>query len=194
MSKSNEQRDTLSLPNKKSAKSGAKVAAVTHHLDLLLLKEETAPKLGKFDGEVLQYQVTSDKERNETSIRIISNSGGGYFSREFVALNQMEPVLSKLAKSGSFPSKALADVFAGRSSNNAGFMAAILRHEGILGAAGETDTKHKVIGDFSAWKMALAALPGSELKVEVSESGIPLAPAKTKESGKATKPIKGTAT
>jgi hypothetical protein len=194
MSKTTEQRSTITLPEKKAASGKSKPQITTRRLDLLLLKEETAPKLGKFDGEVLRYQITKDTESNEISLRITSNSSGGYFSREFVPVSRIETTLAKLAKTEAFPSKALADVFAGRSSNNAGFIAAILRHEDLLGPANETDGKHKVSGDVAAWKKVLASLPGNPLEVEVSEAGIPLAPPKKKDSTKPSKWPKGTAT
>ena len=194
MSKATEQRSTITLPEKKAAASKSKPQVTARLLNLLLLKEETAQKLGKFDGEVLRYQITRDTESSEMSLRIISNSSGGYFSREFVPVSRIEATLAKLAKTEAFPSKALADVFAGRSSNNAGFIAAILRHEDLLGPANETDGKHKVCGDVATWKKVLASVPGNPLEIEVSEAGIPLAPPKQKDSTKPPKWPKGAAT
>jgi hypothetical protein len=71
-----------------------------------------------------------------------------------------------------FPSKALRDAFEGRSSNNAGFMVAVLRAEGLLGPAPDAETQHVITGDWAAWKKAMLAVTGTliELPDRASDS------------------------
>jgi hypothetical protein len=72
--------------------------------------------------------------------------------------------------------------FAGRSSNNAGFLAAILRAEGLLALAPDTEGRHVISGDWAAWKASVLAEPGQpvesepagkEEKAEGNEAAIP---------------------
>jgi hypothetical protein len=59
-----------------------------------------------------------------------------------------------------FAGKAFAPSFSSRSSNNPGFMAAILRAEGLLGPVPDKAHLHLVAGDWEAWKAAMLAQPG----------------------------------
>lgn len=126
-----------------------------------LLKSATASKLGKYAEGGIDYQVTADVERTALSIAITGNSGGGYFSRERVPFAKIEACVSKCEAGKPFASKALADAFEGRSSNNAGFIVAALRAEGLLGPAPEAETQHVLTGDWAAWKKAMLAEVGT---------------------------------
>ena len=53
--------------------------------------------------------------------------------------------------------QALKAAFTGRSSNNAGFLAAILHAEGLLSRATDSETKHVCTGDWASWKVSLLA-------------------------------------
>lgn len=133
------------------------------------LKLATANKLGKRAEGSIHYQIVTDINRHDLLISITGNDSGGYFSRELVPFPKVEACLAKCEAGKAFPSKALKDAFVGLSSNNAGFLAAILRSEGLLGAALDTESKHIAIGNVEGWKTALLAEPGTQ--IELSNTG-----------------------
>ena len=62
------------------------------------------------------------------TLRIVSNSGGGSFSPDPVSLAQLEGLMD--ANAGHLKTKHLAQLFAGKSVNTAGFVLAALRDQG----------------------------------------------------------------
>jgi len=134
----------------------------------ITLKGATAPKLGKHADGTISYKVACDMGRTALFLAITDNSSGGYFSREYVPVVRAEELLAKLDQSG-FPSKGLKAAFTGKSSNNAGFLAAILHAEGLLSRAADSETKHVCIGDWPKWKTSLLGLEATP-----GEIGLPL--------------------
>jgi hypothetical protein len=126
----------------------------------ITLKCVTTPKLGRHADGTISYKVACDMGRTALFLAITDNSSGGYFSREYVPVARTEELLAKLDQSG-FPSKGLKAAFTGKSSNNAGFLAAILHAEGLLSRAADSETKHVCIGDWPKWKTSLLGLEGT---------------------------------
>lgn len=125
-----------------------------------LLKEGVAAKLGARAEGNIHYQVLADADRQHLYVAITANESGGYFSRERVQIDQIEGCLKATKPDKPFPSKTFKDAFTGKSSNNPGFLTAILRSEGLLGAAPEAETQHVIISSVEAWKSKLLTEPG----------------------------------
>lgn len=125
------------------------------------LKNAIAPKLGKHADGTISYKVACDIGRTALFLAITNNSSGGYFSREYVPVARIEELLPNLDRA-DFPSKALKLAFTGRSSNNAGFLAAILHAEGLLSRAADSETKHVCTGDWPKWKVSVLALEATQ--------------------------------
>lgn len=126
-----------------------------------LLKSSNASKVSKYGKGEVNYQVTSDMDRRDLHIQITGNAGGGYFSREKVPFHAIEACLAGMDAHQPFPSSAFKQAFSGRSSNNSGFMVAILRAEGLISATSAPGIKYEKSGDWNAWKQTLLAEPGS---------------------------------
>lgn len=135
-----------------------------------LLKDSTASKLGARAEGSIYYNVLADNERQLLFIAITGNKGGGYFSKEHVDISMIETCLDRTASAKPFPSKTFKEAFVGRSSNNAGFLAAVLRHEGLLAAAPEAETLHVRSGDWPAWKKAMLAEAGKLIEVGITDT------------------------
>jgi hypothetical protein len=135
-----------------------------------LLKESTAPKVGARAEGSINYNVLADNERQQLFIAITGNKGGGYFSKEHVDISKIEACLDTAAAAKPFPSKTFKEAFVGRSSNNAGFLVAVLRHEGLLAAAPEAETQHVRSGDWTAWKKAMLAEAGKLIEVGIKDA------------------------
>jgi len=133
----------------------------------ILLKIGTAMKLGKQAVGVISYQILTDSARTEPMIRITANKGG-YFSKEVLPFKNVEACIDKQEKEQAFPSKLFQAAFTGRSSNNGGFLAAILRAEGLLTLAPDTEGRHVIAGDWAEWKAVLLAEPGQPIVAEAA--------------------------
>ena len=134
-----------------------------------ILKNATAKKLGKRSEGTISYQLLADADRQRLFIAITGNENGGYFSRERVLFQKVRECLNSYPKK-SFPSKALRDAFFGRSSNNPGFLAAVLSAEGLVAADATAESLHKAIGDWPAFEEAMLALPGTLLLADAAQA------------------------
>ena len=133
-----------------------------------ILKDATAKKLGKRSEGTISYQLLVNADRQHLFIAITGNANGGYFSRERVPFQKVQECLSSFPKK-SFPSKALRDAFFGRSSNNPGFLAAVLSAESLIAADATAESLHKAIGDWLAWEQMTLALPGTLLLTDAAQ-------------------------
>ncbi|WP_334189413.1 hypothetical protein [Noviherbaspirillum sp.] len=132
----------------------------------LLLKTGTASKLGKQSEGSISYDVLTDTHRQALHIVITGNDGGGYFSNETVLFSKIEACITSREREKPFPSKTFKEAFVGRSSNNAGFLAAILHAEGLLARSTDNQAKHVLAGDWNAWEKALLSASGKTIETD----------------------------
>lgn len=77
----------------------------------------------------LTYHIGCNAD-NEIKFRVIGNTGGGYFSAEWVAFNAIQPALAEASLPlTSFP---LIKLYQGKSTNTPAFLMATLKHEGLV--------------------------------------------------------------
>ena len=79
----------------------------------------------------LTYQIGTLPD-GEVYIRIHRNTGNGFFSREWVAMADMQKVLGKIPEGKPVTAFMLNDLFTGKSVNTPGFLIAVLLHEKLL--------------------------------------------------------------
>jgi hypothetical protein len=91
-------------------------------------RDGTCPSLS--GRSKLTYEVGTDPAA-EVHVRIAKNSGTGYFNRDWVAWDAIRQIL---AKNLGLPISlhTLTPLFKGTSANNAGFLLAVLKHEGLV--------------------------------------------------------------
>lgn len=89
-----------------------------------ILKETTCLSLS--EQNTLKYQIGKDK--SGFLFRITGNSGSGCFNSVFVPLTD----ILGLIKQGPISLQTLGTLFKGMSTNNAGFLMAILKAEGLV--------------------------------------------------------------
>lgn len=126
-------------------------------LPITIIKQATAPKLTPKSDGGLGYEI--GKLEKAWMIRVTSNSSGGFFSDEWVGFDAIEKALGKLTTSKTdFKSAVLRSVFVeGHSANNAGFLCACLRAEGLLCTSKKNVYLHQVTDTFAKWKKTLEA-------------------------------------
>jgi hypothetical protein len=133
------------------------------------LRTQTAPKLGGRSTGLITYRV--GRSASGAHLGIVANDGGGYFSAEMVPFSKVRLAAAALAPDADFPTSALRPAFVGKSVNNACFLAAILRNEGLL-QAGEKPHLHRLAGDWDGWEAAqLSTVPAAPQEHRETDSG-----------------------
>jgi len=127
----------------------------------LSLKIGRAAKTGSRSQGYIHYRILKEPDQDLLYIAIVHNDGGGCYSRETVAFNKVELCLQKVDINKPIASKLFEQAFIGKSANNAGFMAAILRAEHLLIPAPNTAHQHTVQPDWAPWKTSMLALSDS---------------------------------
>lgn len=124
----------------------------------LSLKSAKASKNGQRSHGQIHYRILTDTEQQNLFITITGNDGGGYYSKEIVAFENVERCLEGLTADKPLSSKVFQTAFTGQSSNNAGFLAAILRAENLLAPVADDKHHHALQSNWAEWKQAMLAL------------------------------------
>ena len=91
------------------------------------LKVDSCPSLtGK---STLTYHIGCNAE-SVILLRINANTGGGYFSKEWISFGVIQQALEKQTK--PFTSMLLKPLFNGKSSNTPAFLLAVLKHLDVI--------------------------------------------------------------
>ena len=92
-----------------------------------IIKIATCPTCSGKATLTYHFGCSEDKQ---VYIRIVANSGGGFFSDEWIKLADIQAALdSAQLPLTSFP---LIKLFIGKSVNTPGFLLAVLKHEGLV--------------------------------------------------------------
>ena len=115
------------------------------------IDQHTIAKLSARAIGRMTYQIGVG-ESGTVYLAVTANEGSGYFSREWVAIPQLlEQIRAHLDAEEPFPTPLLRVAYVNRSINNAGFLAAMLRHLGLLKPA-DPPHWHVVGDDWIAWQ------------------------------------------
>ena len=102
------------------------------------------------------YELSLDNKK-ALHIRITSNTGGGYFSAEPIAISEIEQILLSQPDPSRLTSVALQPLFKGKSVNTPAFLMAALRNEGFVKPIGELKRFHQCI-DAKSFKALIKKL------------------------------------
>jgi hypothetical protein len=147
------------MTSKTKSKPATNTTEVVATPEYLCLKLATAHKSGQRADGQMQYRILANSVLTELFIMIVGNDGSGYYSKEAVPFSKIEHCLSTVAGQKTFPSKVFLPAFVGRSANNPGFLAAILRAEGLLKPVPEKANLHQLASDWQVWKTGTLKLP-----------------------------------
>lgn len=94
-----------------------------------VLRIATAPSLsGK---ATLTFMVGSDAQ-SECYLKVSANSGGGFWSPDWIAFQAIQATLEKIPTDTPITSYALRGLFSGKSVNSRGFLMAVIKHLGLV--------------------------------------------------------------
>jgi hypothetical protein len=79
----------------------------------------------------LTYHIGSSTS-GDIHLRVHSNTGGGFFSREWISLRDILTALKKRPEGRPITSILLNPLFRGKSANTPGFLLAVLLHEKVI--------------------------------------------------------------
>lgn len=90
----------------------------------------------------LTYEIGKD-DADALHLRITSNTGGGFYSGEWIALKDIEAALAKTPE--AITSLALFKLFKGKSVNTPAFLLAALKQEGVVEAVKGRQRQHRLV-------------------------------------------------
>lgn len=114
------------------------------------LLNHTAEKLSTRSEGLIFYAIGRHEDTGELFLKITGNQGGGLHSKEWIALSAIDDVLRSLPADKPFKSSVMKRLFKGGSANNAGFLSAILRSDGLklIQKADGNPMLHELVPDY----------------------------------------------
>lgn len=123
----------LSVKKASKKKSTLKKTSTADPAMTILQTSKCKTVTGKSD---LTYNIALD-EKGNAMIRIASNTGGGFWSKEYVHVSVIINAIESVPEDQSITSVHLFKVFTGRSQNSPGFLLAVMLAEGVLEPLGK---------------------------------------------------------
>jgi hypothetical protein len=120
-----------------------------------IIKQSTCKLISPTAKGKLTYNIGNNDQSKSLHFRIVTNTGGGFFSNEWIALDDIIACIEEQPTDDPFKSLIFRQLFvSSRSSNNHGFLAAALRSEGILLPVEKAVYSH-TLGDVAAFTKAM---------------------------------------
>ena len=132
-------------------------------IEMTVIKTGTCPTLS--GRSALTYEMATDPE-TELHYRISANSGGGFWSPEWIAWKAIEPVIKEIQPVTSTPLKTL---LKGKSVNTSGFLLAVLIKEGLLEVVPDKRRQFRVTGA-TPGEVIPAVTPAKKTKAVTSKA------------------------
>ena len=148
-----------------------------------ILKKGTCQQIAPSSKGQLTYEVGASQDNQQLYIRVTSNSGGGYFSNEWIALDAIQQTIEEQAPEQPFKSLVFKPLYVSRGANNCGFLSAALRKEGILAVVPKAPYSH-LAGDIQAFRAAMQNASKAKGKPMQNASKAKSAKAKAKAAPK----------
>ncbi len=121
-----------------------------------IIKQSTCKPISPSAKGKLTYNIGHNDQSKALHIRVIANTGGGFFSNEWIALDDVLSCIEEQPTDDPFKALIFRQLYvSSRSSNNHGFLAAALRAEGILLPVEKAVYSH-TLGDVAAFTTAMA--------------------------------------
>jgi len=130
-----------------------------------IIKKSTAPKMSPRAQGSLTYHVGYDETDKTFHFRITANSDGGFFSNEWIALNDILNTIETTSPYKPFKALIFKSLYDSKGSNNHGFLAAALSTEKLLLPVEKQLMSH-TLGDVKSFKAAMQQLIKDKVSLE----------------------------
>lgn len=155
-------------------------------MQYLSLKSATIEKISPRSIGKIHYRILTDESHKKLYITFTGNDDGGHFSNEIVPFCNIEKCKQGTAVGAYVASKMFFSAFVSRSSNNCGFLAAILRAEELLAPVVDGVRKHVLQSGWDVWQEQMLEEAGEPWKPPLPKGFVvPVIVAKPKASKKA---------
>lgn len=142
-------------------------------MNYLSLKSfSNAEKIGKAQGNIT-YHVLCDEAQEQLFITITGNQEDGHYSDEIIPFAHIEKCVEGMKVGSYVASKQFFKAFESRSNNNCGFLAAILREEGLLAPVIDRVRRHVLNSNWNSWKETMLTDLGEPYEPPVKAKPIP---------------------
>ncbi|WP_370547971.1 hypothetical protein NMD69_15100 [Edwardsiella tarda] len=117
-----------------------------------------AEKISPHSKGVLTFELGREDKTGSLALRLTANGEGGLFSREWIKLDAIHAILEQ--QQDGFPSRVFRSLFSQGSTNNAGFLAAVLRSPDICLIEADSSRlfMHRCYADWQQRLMQLTTL------------------------------------
>jgi hypothetical protein len=132
------------------------------------------------------------KADKQLYLRISSNTGGGFFSAEWVAYQSIQATLASHPADNPITSTAFIPLFQGKSTNTPGFLLAALVNEGLLKLAGDKQRGYHILSSDS-FDTEMSKLMASNIDLKVAPA-VPITRESSASKHKQSKPTIATNT
>ena len=118
-------------------------------------------KATKANGSALEFEVGRERGTVSLFLRVVSNDGGGTFSKAWQPIAILRDALAPFAGEGKTLrfAEALGPVIPQKGRNNAPFVGYVLAAIGILASVAEKPGVYTVAGGWEAWCGKMLSLP-----------------------------------
>lgn len=138
----------------------------------LLIRQGQANKLSSNATGLITFALVTTPDFKALGLSLVSNDGGGYFSKEVVDLQALKQCIENRPSGRPIQSGVFKPAFVSRSVNNSGFMSAVLVELGLLikvqGSLPGRGHCFSTSDEWDSWVsdvLSDALLKGSELSV-----------------------------
>jgi len=152
--------------------------------EYLSLKSAAINKMSPLSTGKIHYRVLTDSKHQHLYFILTGNDDGGHFSQEVVPFERVEQCLEGIEPNCPIFSKLFAKAFVSRSTNNAGFLAAILRAEQLIIPQVDAVRKHVVAPGWDTWQKTMLAEQGEPYALPNVPVEVPTEPPKPKKGAK----------
>jgi len=130
-----------------------------------ILKRTTSKPILPSSESELTYEIGHDPTGKSFHIRLTGNTGGGLFSHEWIAIDAVLDSIQAIPDGETFKAVIFRPLYKSRSANNAGFLAACLRNEGLI-VTPEKSVYGHLPGDGKAFLAAMRKLVAGKTSLE----------------------------
>lgn len=162
-----------------------KTAGAVPEGEVRVLAVETCPSITRKSKLTYHVGILG----SEIQLKIHANSGGGFFSEEWVPLSD---IVDRLPTAGPFTSRVLNTLFTGKSTNTPGFLMAVLRNEGLVQPS-TSKRRCWELGNVVSFQQQVEAMMDTPMSPKKKQpAGAAKKPAAESPKPTATKPAKAT--
>ena len=135
-----------------------------------VLKIASCPSLSGRSSLTYHLGISPD---SDVKLRVFANSGGGFFSNEWVQISAVQKEFEKVPDGIALTPHLLSPLFRGKSANNQSFLFAVLKNEGLVSTVKDRKGRFER-ADTGAFMAEIETLVASNVDLNVDVTPVPV--------------------